>query len=95
MIFFSSVVLGKNKITSTIEHVYTARCSLFKSLTRKRKNSPWNWCSLVALAMIEPESVLLWGGRMKQLRLAAMQLLSLNWLVWVKCRQEVCMTGYT
>ena len=94
MTYYSSIVLEKNKITSTIEHVYTARCSLFKSLTQMRKTSPWNWCSLVVLRVIEPESMLLWGGGMKQLRLAAVQPLSLNRLVWVRCRQQECMTGY-
>lgn len=50
--------LKKNKITSTIEHVYTARCSLFKSLTEVGKTSPWKRRSLVVLAIVEPVSVL-------------------------------------
>lgn len=92
MIYFSSVVLEKNESTSTMEHVYTARCSLFKSLTQMRKNSPWNWGSLVVFAITEPESVMLWGGnKAAQACSCAASEPELACLTEV----QVCMTGYT
>ena len=37
MIYFCSAVFEKSIITSRVEHVCTARCSLFESLTQMRK----------------------------------------------------------